>query len=363
MRSHSKSTDNHSAAPQLVHSKDMPPIQSFPPVFINNQFRTKIALPTREMYPNAKGKCAIVTGSNTGLGLESARHLLSIGVSHLVMGVRSLEKGKAAAADLRSANPSATIEVWHLDMESYDSIQTFVGKCQESLPRIHIVILNAGLMQTSFETVAATGHERTVQVNHISTVFLAILLLPVLKAKSHAGQDPPCLTFSASVTAHLCGFPNRGERPLLRSFDDTSITPWGADDRYGVSKLLCQLFVVKLAEQISPDDVIINMVDPGLTKGTGLVRDAKGAVGLAAKMFFSAAGRPVNRGAATYVDAVLGHGKETHGCFLMNCKVGPLACWYYTDGEVLTDLIWSETLKELSFAGVENMITLMRPRS
>jgi hypothetical protein len=65
------------------------------------------------------------------------------------------------------------------------------------------------------------------------------------------------------------------------------------------------------------------MVDPGLTKGTNLARDAKGATGVAAKMFFSIAGRSVDRGAATYVDAVAGHGKESHGCFLMNCQIAP----------------------------------------
>jgi hypothetical protein len=90
-----------------------------------------------------------------------------------------------------------------------------------------------------------------------------------------------------------------------------------------VSKLLCQLFVVKLAENVNPEDVIINMVDPGLTKGTDLARHTKGATAVAAKIFFTVAGRPVDRGAATYVDAALGQGKESHGCFLMNCKIAP----------------------------------------
>jgi hypothetical protein len=102
-----------------------------------------------------------------------------------------------------------------------------------------------------------------------------------------------------------------------------SITGWNDQERYGVSKLLCQLFVVKLADNIKREDVIINMVDPGLTKGTALSRDARGAAAIAAKVLFSVAGRPVERGAATYLDAVLRHGKESHGCFLTNCKISP----------------------------------------
>jgi NAD(P)-dependent dehydrogenase (short-subunit alcohol dehydrogenase family) len=323
MPSRQKSGKDQAADAQLVPSKDMAPLpENFGPVFFQNQFRTKIELPTKEKYPDVKGKCAIITGSNTGLGFESARQLLSLGLSHLVMGVRSLERGNAAATKLLAANSSAKIEVWDLDMESYDSIQAFVRKCQDNLLRIDIVILNAGLSPLTFATIPATGHEKAIQINHISTVLLTVLLLPVLKSKSE-GQNPPRLTLVNSVTSHLCKFPNKSKRPILPSFDDTAVTPWSARERYGVSKLLCQLFVVKLVENVSPEDVIINMVDPGLTKATGLSRDATGVTAVAVKIFLSTAGRSVDRGAATYVDAVLGHGKESHSCFLMNCKIAP----------------------------------------
>ncbi|KAK7409265.1 hypothetical protein QQX98_008575 [Neonectria punicea] len=361
MRSHDKNFKAQNADPQPAFSRDMAPLpESFGPVFFKNQFRTRIELPTKEKYPDVQGKCAIVTGSNTGLGFESAKQLLALGLSHLVMGVRSLEKGKVAATKLQPANSSAKIEVWQLDMESYDSIQIFAQKCQASLPRIDMVILNAGLAPVNFTTIPATGHEKTIQVNHISTVLLAITLIPALKSKTD-GKNVPRLTIVNSVTAHLCKFPNKDKRPLLASFDNTAITPWNPEERYGVSKLLCQLFIVKLAEHVDSDDVIINMVDPGLTKGTGLARDTKGAIAVAAKLFFAAAGRPVATGAATYVDAALGHGKESHGCFLMNCNISPLAGLFYTGGSELTDAVWNETLEELSFAGVKEIV--YSPRS
>jgi len=90
-----------------------------------------------------------------------------------------------------------------------------------------------------------------------------------------------------------------------------------------VSKLLAQLFLVELTEHVKSDDVVINMVDPGLTKGTGLARDVSGLFKVVVKTFLTIAGRPVERGAATYVDALLGHGKESHGCFLMNTDISP----------------------------------------
>jgi NAD(P)-dependent dehydrogenase (short-subunit alcohol dehydrogenase family) len=307
----------------MVASKDMLPLpNNFGKVFWNNQFKVKIELPTTSKFGNLKGKVAIVTGANTGLGFESARQLLTLGLSHLIVAVRSIGKGKDAASKLRLANPAATVDVWALDMESYDSIQAFVRKCDVELSRIDYTILNAGLGPTAFGTTRSTGHETAIQVNHISTALLTILLLPILKAKS-IGDNPARLTVVNSVTAHQCKFPNRNQRPLLPSFDDLKITPWDASERYGVSKLLSQLFLVELTEHVKPNDVVINMVDPGLTKGTDLSRDVKGAMLVAAKTFFAIAGRTVDRGAATYVDALLGHGKESHGCFLMNTDISP----------------------------------------
>ena len=273
-----------------------------------------------ERFGSLAGKAAIVTGANQGLGFEAARQLLTLGLSHLVLAVRSLDKGEAAAAKLAEANSSAKIDVWALDMGSYDSIQAFVRKCNTELSRIDFTVLNAGVAPVNFKIVGSTGHETAVQVNHLSTTLLMILLLPVLRAKS-TRQDPARMTVVNSVTAHLCKFPNHAQRPLLNSFDDPK--SWDAQERYGVSKLLAQLVLVKLTEHVRSEDIIINMVDPGLTKGTSLSRDASGIVLLLSKAFFGIAGRTVDRGAATYVDALLGHGKETHGCFLMNTEIAP----------------------------------------
>ncbi|KAE9369324.1 putative short-chain dehydrogenase/reductase family protein [Stipitochalara longipes BDJ] len=334
--------------------------EDFRKIFWNNQFRVKIELPTERNFPSLKGKVAIVTGANCGLGFESSKQLLDLGLSHLIVAVRSLEKGRAAASKLLLANTTATIDIWPLDMESYDSIQAFVRKCNTELSRIDFTILNAGIGPIAFRKSPSTGHESAIQVNYLSTVFFAILLLPVLKAKS-TPDGPPRLTVISSVLGHLAKFPNRDQRPLLPSFDDIKITPWDPREAYGVSKLLSQLFLVELSEHVNSNDVVINMVEPGATKGTGLARDVGGAMLIALKIFQGIAGRRVERGAATYADALLGHGKESHGCFLMNCEITPLATIYYNpEGKKLMKQIWEETMKELSFAHVEEIIASMK---
>jgi len=131
------------------------------------------------------GKTAIVTGANTGLGLEIARQLLDHGLSKLILAVRDEVKGQNARAELLSGRDSSdlSIEVWQLDMLSYESITTFVERIK-GLPSLDIAVLNAGVMKQIYTTSSSTGHEDTTQVNFLSTALLAILLLPILNPKS-----------------------------------------------------------------------------------------------------------------------------------------------------------------------------------
>ncbi len=106
----------------MPSSKDLgpSPLSFFPGIFIKTQFRTKPRYPPKDT--DLTGRVGIVTGSNTGLGFESSRQLLSYKLSRLIMAVRSPTKGEAAAAKLRKEFPRATIDVWILDMNSYESV-------------------------------------------------------------------------------------------------------------------------------------------------------------------------------------------------------------------------------------------------
>lgn len=292
---------------------------SFGSLFIKNQFRTHIPDPPKGT--SLKGKVAIITGASGGLGLENSKQMLRLGLSHLIVAVRSAEKGKAAVTEMRNAiQTQANIEVWPLEMESYDSIQQFVRRCDAELPRIDIVILNAGLFPGRSFTRSATGHEKGLQVNYLSTMLLAILLLPVLVSKSIPGS-PSRITVVNSVLATMSKLPKNLNEPLLPQLD--SQEGWDGSNRYNVTKLLCQLFLVKLAETVNPEKVTINMVEPGFTKGTDLSRDYTGVLGVLSSVFKAVAARPVEKGALTYIDAAVVKGTESHGCFLMNCEIAP----------------------------------------
>ena len=263
---------------------------------------------------------AIVTGSNVGLGLEASRQLLQLGLSHLVMGVRSQDKGDTAAEALRKEFPRSTISVWLVDLESYDSIRAFADRCA-TLPRIDLAILNAALIKQSFTTVASTGHETSMQVNYLSTALLATLLLPILKAKkkSNSTTRPPVLTLVVSDLAYTVKVETKCA--VLPQFDRPE--GFGPLPSYAKSKLLLTFFAAKLAEFASPNDVLVNLVNPGMTKGTGLVRETPTILGIFVSIAQALLARSVKVGATTYIDAVVARGEESHGCFISDWAIKP----------------------------------------
>ncbi|KAF2730115.1 short-chain dehydrogenase [Polyplosphaeria fusca] len=266
------------------------------------------------------GQTVIITGSNVGIGLDCARQMLDLNLSHLIMAVRRPDNAEEAAAPLRQAHPKARIEVWHLDMLSYDSIQAFARQCA-TLERLDVAILNAGVTKASFEINSSTRHEEIFQVNYLSTALLAILLLPILKNKSPAGT-PGRLALVSSGLGLQAEFPNRNAVPLIPSFDDA--TGWGismAGDRYNITKLLLYMFVLKISECVSAEDVVVNAVCPGFTKGSGLHRHLPVAARAVFGVLKTVIARPLETGAWAYLDAVLVKGKESHGSFVMNQQI------------------------------------------
>ncbi|KAI1441906.1 hypothetical protein F5Y02DRAFT_410533 [Annulohypoxylon stygium] len=337
-----------------------PPKESPSRLFLKSQFCACVQWPPENT--NLHGKVAIVTGSNSGLGLESSRQLLSFGLSSLIIAVRSAEKGEQVALKFRSQFPEATIQVWPLDMESYDSIQTFIYRVKAKLPRLDIAILNAGMQAAQFSVVPGTGHERLIQVNYLSTMLLGILLLPILKTKSSPMQ-PGRLTIVSSGTARGAKISGLDGAPVLSALDDIS-RPWDPVERYAVSKLLGHLFMVNLAHYVNAEDVIVNLVDPGLVKDTGLQRFAPPLIAAFFYCYKAVLGRAVPVGASTYVDAAVVKGKESHGCYVANWEISSFAAFVYTpEGAVVKEQLWKETMTELNFAKVQGVLDGMKTQN
>ena len=301
-------------------SKDLPPLASgMFSITVKSQLRTK---PKRlPKTTDLSGKVVIITGGNTGIGFESARQFLSFNAAHIIIASRSEAKGKAAVSQLKQEYPKPTIETWALDMNSYESIHAFVKRV-DSLSRLDIAVLNAGLNSPTFNIVPSTGHEELMQVNYLSTMLLSVLLLPILKAKSPL-DVPGRLSIVSSGTVLMATFPNSRQRPLLKSFDDQKTSPSPGPDNYSTTKLMGQMFFSKFVEYVSPDDVIVNLVDPGITRGTEFLRHFPAIMKVIVPPLLLLIARSASEGASTYLDAAVGKGKESHGCFVMDWEIRP----------------------------------------
>lgn len=329
-----------------------------------SQFCTKPQKVALTPKTSLSGKTALITGGSDGLGLHAARHLLSLELSRLILAVRSADKGERVAADFRREFPSAIVEVWSLEMTSYESILALVKRASTEFSngkRLDIAILNAAVVRTKLTVAESTGHCDVIQVNYLSTALLAILLLPILRHKGNddkAFSAPGRLTIVNSGTSYAARLPNRAKRPFLSSFDDPKT--WSSMEQYPASKALGHLFLLRLMDHLPQgfeDEVIVNLVDPGYCKGSALHRDAKGVVGFIIELSKTLTARSLPDGAWTYVDATVVKGKESHGCFVMDWEIFPfIPLVYDTEGQKLMDALWNETMTELSFAGVKQVL-------
>ena len=164
--------------------------------FIRDQYTS---LPVPQAPDGIQDKTFVVTGANTGLGYECVKHLLSMDVGRVILGVRSLEKGETALKTIRQTVQTKTVaEVWELDLTSYESVVAF-GHKLEAQSRIDGVILNAGVSMPRFEPIQ--GLETSLVVNVISTMLLALHALPKLQESAKSSGSYTNLTIVSSNTA------------------------------------------------------------------------------------------------------------------------------------------------------------------
>lgn len=121
------------------------------------------------------GRVAVVTGSNTGLGYETAVVLASRG-ARVVLAVRDVEKGNAAAAKLTGQVPRADVTVQPLDVSSLQSVRAAAAEIKDAYPRIDLLINNAGVMYPP-KQLTRDGFELQFGTNHLGAFALTGLLL------------------------------------------------------------------------------------------------------------------------------------------------------------------------------------------
>lgn len=198
--------------------------------------------------PDQTGRVAIVTGANTGLGLETAKALAAHG-AHVALAVRNAEKGKAAADAITAAHSNADVTLQSLDLSSLESVRRASDELKARYDKIDLLINNAGVMWTE-KSSTADGFELQFGTNHLGHyAFTGLLLERLLPVEG-----------SRVVTVSSIGHRIRA----AIHFDDLQ---WERDyDRvaaYGQSKLANLLFTYELQRRLAGTNTVALAAHPG----------------------------------------------------------------------------------------------------
>lgn len=218
-------------------------------------------------------KTFIVTGGNTGLGLECASALATDKSVSVVIACRDVQQGEQAARSLRDSGGHVT--VLPLDLAKQGSIHAFVEQFRaEHLPPLVGLVCNAGIQNVGVPTKTQEGYESTFAVNHLGHYLLSRLLLPDLSPGA-------TITFVASGVhdpKQKTGMPEPHYVNAQMVAHDFEPTPLAGRRRYTTSKL-CNIFCTYefarlLAESLDPRlrSLKVNAFDPGFMGATGLAR-------------------------------------------------------------------------------------------
>lgn len=226
--------------------------------------------PPTDPFTSFAGKTVLLTGATSGLGYEAAIKLLNLGVDSLIIGSRSLERGDKVKTELEKyTNRPGTIQIWELEMSSFQSVKSFAHRANSELKHLDVALLNAGLWNREYAQ-SPQGWEETLQVNTLSTSLLALLLLPKLRESSTDTEPTHLGVVSSQQFVRVKAESLRTDGSLLEYLN--SADQFHGSKQYGISKLLLEYVMKNIANLVRNDDgslaVVVNTISPGLCQSS-----------------------------------------------------------------------------------------------
>jgi len=267
------------------------------------------------------GKTFLVTGMNSGIGLESARVLAMRG-ARIVAAARTEEKAREAGAAFNDRLVPVPCE-----LSEPSSVRAAVERVKSSVDKLDGILCNAGIMALPQRTIAH-GHELQFLTNHIGHFILVTGLLDKL------GDEGRVVMLSSAAHGWA---PESGIE-----FDDITLEKsYKPGLAYGQSKLANLLFAKGLAKRFAGTKKTANAVHPGVI-ATNLVRHMNPIVRVVMPIGTALAMKTIPQGAATQV-FVLTHPSVagTSGEYFADCNVA--RCSRQGRDEALAERLWSVT--------------------
>jgi NAD(P)-dependent dehydrogenase (short-subunit alcohol dehydrogenase family) len=185
--------------------------------------------------PTQKGRIAIVTGANVGLGYETALALAGKGCS-VVLACRNIEKAEAAKAGILAQHPKAVVDCMTLDLASLKSVRKFAAAYKRRHAQLDLLINNAGIMMPPY-SLSEDGFESQLAANYLGHFALTGLLLRWIT------QTPHSRIVSLSSLAHQWSGIRFDDLQFERRYDKRLA--------YGQSKLACLMFAYELQRRLT----------------------------------------------------------------------------------------------------------------
>jgi NAD(P)-dependent dehydrogenase (short-subunit alcohol dehydrogenase family) len=258
-------------------------------------------------------RTTVITGGNSGIGLETAVALATLGDRVLIC-CRNEEKAKAAAEDIRLRSGNDSVETVVLDLTSFASVRAAAADLGERAPVIDVLINNAGLvLSRRQETV--DGFEATFGTNHLGHFMLTMLLEDQIRA----APRPRIVNVSSIAASMAWGGLNFDDLQARRRY-----IGWLA---YARSKLANVFFTQELAHRWP--DVAVNSLHPGpVATHFGHDGDTSKLEAFAMRIGSKLVMVTPERGAATSIFlATAPEGERETGMYWVRCRHGRLPPW------------------------------------
>ena len=190
---------------------------------------------TAANLPDQRGRTALVTGANTGIGFHQTLELARKG-AHVLLASRDVERGRAAQAAILRELPAASLELVPLDLADLESVRRLADQVLDRDQGLDLLVNNAGVMAVPQRRTTAQGFELQFGTNHLGHFALTGRLLPALLGR----QGSRVVTVSS--LNH-----RRGSIRLDDLQSERGYSPWPA---YNQSKLANALFTLELDRRL-----------------------------------------------------------------------------------------------------------------
>ncbi|TFY72720.1 hypothetical protein EVG20_g311 [Dentipellis fragilis] len=235
-------------------------------------------LPALEHY-DLTGQVIIITGANAGIGYECARYILAKGATKVIAACRNEKKSQEAIRKLLSETKreEGAVEYWHLELASLASVRAFAKRFLESGLPLNTLISNAAISEIG-KVLTTDGLDALVQINHISPMYLAMLLYPALKRTGAVEGGPPSRFIGVTTEgAFFTGFPESADPRPVKTVSERVYDASEEDVSYFTSKILNLIGCLEIARRIPPSvNIKVAVATPGLTDTELGTKDATG---------------------------------------------------------------------------------------